>query len=756
MQVEKMVIILKELEHIQNILDFFNGYKEEEYKEKPIKQNISYLKEDIVALQKKIDKLKNINEDLDPSDLMLFLIQYDYVRTQIEDMLRVIQALYNKMQQLFGETLNQYLPYPILGRRYSNNGIMMYLGNYYREMLKKFSEKNQPSNKLILGWNYRTGFQYRVFVNRETKRENYQEDTFNDYIDLPYWYYELPMLLPSITHEVSYIALRKPNQQIKAPFENLKEDIKLFLNDKSNNYVQKVQDVIGYDEYGEDLAKVIFCDVIGLKTHGKSYINALFHNILGEKLSKDYLKITHDEENEYFKILPNEWYFVQKKDHSILRLHFLLSLSKEHSDYKNMKKLLNNIMPLTTSQDKPYPGFDQTYRYNYPNFRASYQSVQNYLTQLLQQLLKWEIQNKQLLQNIELPDSPNFNKLWENRYEVQQGSKDMVMHQNNFRQSIHTEISQIDFLSTRQDKEESLIYLMELGKARKDIKKNRNINIIDMITDNIEKDSYLNDDEKKVTKLSVYGIYDWVTITKKDSSFDITKKFNNLLDKVQEERKNPKVNELRYFKAKQVLMKVNQTIQGHNQNNKNSEFSVIFNIELSKKIDSKDCTNGYNDLNKAIDTIANKLQNKLNHFKTANIYKSLGPKDLTLIINDASLEFIFDFLTELNKQENDNEEGKVLRTFTMLCSEFNKLPQIEEDFVLISYLRISNDFKEANLKEMKKNRLMHSLHEVTGVMDFRVEWKKEASISDVLNFYNKMLESSYLTDFQTKIERELL
>ena len=755
MQVEKMVIILKELEHIQNILDFFNGYKAEECKEKPIKQNIAYLKEDIFALQKKIKNLKKINQDLDPSDLMLFLIQYDYIRTQIEDMLRVIQALYNKMQQLFGETLNQYLPYPTLGRRYSNNGIMMYLGNYYREMLKSFSEDNEPSNKLILGWNYRTGFQYRVFVNRETKRENYKEDTFNDYIDLPYWYYELPMLLPSITHEVSYIALRKPNKKMKVPFENLKEEIKLFLNDKSNNYVQKVQDVIGYDEYGEDLSKVIFCDVIGLKTHGESYINALFHNILGEKLSKDYLKITHDEENEYFKILPNEWYFVQKKDHSILRLHFLLSLSKDHSDYKNMKKLVNNIMPLT-ADDKPYPGFDQTYRYNYPNFRASYQSVQNYLTQLLKRLEKWEKINQNKLDAIKPLKNPDFNKLWENRYEVQRGGEDTVMHQNNFRQSIHTEISKIDYLATSHEKNESIIYLMELGKARKDINQNKDINIIQMITDNIDKDKNASDEEERVTKLSVYGIYDWVTITRKRSSFNITERFENLLQKIPTENTSPIVDGLRYFKAKQVLMKVHQTIKGHNQNNINPEFSVIFNIELSKKIDSSECTNGYNKLKLAISNIAKKLDKHLNNFKTATIYKSLGPKDLTLIINDASLEFIFEFLTELNKQESDSEEGKVLRTFTMLCSEFNKLPKIEDNFVLISYLRISNDFKEDDLEKMKQNTLMRSLHEVTGVMDFRVEWKKEASIADVLNFYNEMLEHSYLTDFQTKIERELL
>ena len=314
LQIEKMVIILKELEHIKNILDFFNGYDKSESEKKPIKRNILYLKSDIESLENKIKKLKIINDSLEGTESMLFIIQYDYIRTQIEDMLRVIHALYNKMQQLFGETLNQYLPYPTLGRRYSNNGIMMYLGNYYREMLKTLSPTH--TNKLILGWNYRTGFQYRLFINREIKRDNYKDDTYNDYIDLPYWYYELPFLLPSITHEVAYISLRQPHEKIEKPYSNLKKDIKKFLGDRSNIFIQKIQkvhNVIGFKEYSDNLAKVIFSDIISLEIHKDAYVNALFHNIIGEKLSKDYLKIIHKGEDEEFKILSNEWYFIQKK-----------------------------------------------------------------------------------------------------------------------------------------------------------------------------------------------------------------------------------------------------------------------------------------------------------------------------------------------------------------------------------------------------------------------------------------------------------
>ncbi|HIP11265.1 MAG TPA: hypothetical protein EYG73_00965, partial [Arcobacter sp.] len=489
LQVEKMVIILKELEHMKTILDFFNGYPNNDDKcdntnnqNKPIKKNIAYLKNDIRDLEREILQLQGISNGLKNTESMLFIIQYDYIRTQIEDMLRVIQALYNKMQQLFGETLNQYLPYPVFGRRYSNNGIMMYLGNYYREMLKTFSPNH--SNKLMLGWNYRTGFRYRVFVNRELQRENYKEDTYNDYIDLPYWYYELPILLPSITHEVAYISLRDPAPEMKVPYNNLKDALKDFFEDTNNVFVQKVQDILAYESYAEELSKVVFCDVISYKAHGVSYIHALFHDILGEKLAKDYLKIIHHgkKEKKSFKLTSNEWYFIQKKDHSILRLHFLLHLlqeeDKENNDYLSMLNMLNTLMPLNKSDmdNKKIQGnigFSKIYTHHYPNLKGSYFSVQNYLAQLLIELKKWEKSNQHTISTINVPtESPPFDKLWNARYRVQQKfdnpktldeKKDMVVHQNMFRREIHTNISQIKYLKENQKKidnnEFSIIYL---------------------------------------------------------------------------------------------------------------------------------------------------------------------------------------------------------------------------------------------------------------------------------------------------------
>ena len=205
-------------------------------------------------------------------------------------------------------------------------------------------------------------------------------------------------------------------------------------------------------------------------------------------------------------------------------------------------------------------------------------------------------------------------------------------------------------------------------------------------------------------------------------------------------------------------MKVHEGFQGENSV-EIDQFSVVFNIEVAKKIDIKTCTNGYNNLDKIITNIAKKLENNQKYYKRADIYKSLGPKDITIVLQNATLQSIFKLLEDLNQERNnvdtDNEEGEILRTFTMLCSSFGSSAILSKNFSLVSYLRVSNSFQKKNIDFLKDKEKMHKLTEATGIMDFRIRWKDETKISEVLDFYNRMTAKSYLSDFQTKIEKEI-
>ncbi len=753
LQLEKMVIILKEMEHIDNIFRFYEGYKEEsDNQKKPIKKNIKFLKQDIENLRTKIKIIKNINQHLYNQDLkiyssnVLFIVQYDYIRTQIEDMLRVIQALYNKMGQLFGEALNQYIPYPILGRRYSNNTMMMYLENYYRKMLDLFSDNtdyNENTPQLILGWNYRTGFQYRTFVNRDIKRDNYKDDTYNNYIDLPYWYYELPFLLPSITHEVIHIALRNPEKKLKKIYDSLNVKLEDFFEDTSNDFVQKIQDIIGYKEYTQDLTKEIICDLYGYKIHKESYIYALFHNVIGEKLAQDYLKIIHGSEKnnktkkiEKCNLLANDWFFLQKKDHAILRLHFLLKIhsdkTTDNKEFNQMQNLLDSIMPLKKSKT-PNSGFEYIYTYNYPNFKPSYESVQNYLMQLLECLNIWFSSIKNEIKLEEMENSPDFNKIWQQRFKQMDNDKDIVPHQNNFRRHLKEKISDLEYIKNNEN--EKLAYLLTLKKIRKDEKSTLKNKISTLIKNNINSDtqSYV-----------VYGIYDNFSLQNKANVFNVSDMLNALLTKKQEEG-------VRYFDTKQVLTKVSDTITTEKAQER-GDFSAVINIEILKNINNPDC---YENLKSAVEEIEDTLHNNKSKFLEADIFTSLGPKDITVLIKNSTLANIFHLTNELN------QSTQIMRTFTMICSkasdDFDLPKEIGDGFRIVSTLRLcenAQEFSTTYNHYLTDKSKIYDIVETTGVMDINIIWNTK-DMNEVFEFYDKLIENSIVTDFQTKIEKVL-
>ena len=93
----------------------------------------------------------------------------------------------------------------------------------------------------------------------------------------------------------------------------------------------------------------------------------------------------------------------------------------------------------------------------------------------------------------------------------------------------------------------------------------------------------------------------------------------------------------------------------------------------------------------------------------------------------------------------------------MICTPFNNFDiNFNQAFTLVSYLRISNTFTKDDLKKLideNKNNIK-SLYEITGVMDYRLEWKENIEMQIVLDFYNEMIENKCLTDFQTKIEKK--
>ena len=897
LHLEKFLIIKKEIGFIENILKYYKGYKDNRIN--PAKHNIDKLINDIDSLKYRIKNLEAISRKrkrtiLEEDSNVNFILFYDYTKIQIEEMLLVIEALYTKMNQLFGEMLNQYLPYPtFFGRRYSSIGLMMYLDNYYQKVLKSLIVSNESNNEykdqLVLGWSYNSGFKHKMLRNRDIQRVNYNYKTHNNYIELPYWYYELPFLIPAITHEVVSIAIREKNSKIRPAYKNFKHHIKKFFNDKSNKLVRRVSEILGYNWVVRELSKELFADIVSYKIHGFSYILTVFHNLLGENIAKDFLEIEYSRDGtkvHRYNIKANDWIFSAKREHNLLRLHLLLTLFKEFeentSEYKEaieqMEELLNTVMVLDSQKEPNKDSFEYYYLTSNPGNKSTYNAVKNYMQQLYTHIKNYSLYHEIDLILCDVPEivtkdikEPNSDKigvdfidLWKERFDVIKKDDTKVPYKGMFRFKIHKYISQISYL---QDKQEPIIKVLTLRKARKDlvnkifkneesleniakqidefnsncdknleqakniilqaksltinehldsfshsktvdlhiehiksidennlkkediekgleneilsiVRSNHQRGIVDIFKDKDKKEQeefvkeykliYLIKNYKKLSSMFLenmkynidknrkrlkawmaYGIYDFAYLESKTNRV-----------KLYENSYTDLICDLYYFDSKYILMEVAQPIVGDAQN---SGFSLIMNIEL-KKIELKEdeqlnkaAMSGYNNLNGAISSIQKELEKFKAELKMAQIYKSLGPKDLTVIVEDTSLSTLYEIIKNINSIDEIN------RTFTIFCSLNSPSGKsIDDDFELNSYIRVpkgSKLFEDTNSKaralfeEIAKNE-NNEVFYTTGIMDIAIKWKKTKTIQELFNNYEKLIP--YMTDYQTKIEKRFV
>ncbi|NPA82789.1 MAG: hypothetical protein GXO31_09265 [Epsilonproteobacteria bacterium] len=759
LQLEKLLIIAKEIEFIENILYYYYGYNDEI--SNTAKENIKKLLEDINSLKDKIKELEEINdkEVLGINENLNFIIFYDYTRTQIDEMLLVIDALYTKMNQLFGEMLNQYLPYPtFFGRRYSSNGLMMFLDNYYKYLsLKLVSFKK---NSIVLGWSYNSGFKYKIFRNRDLKRVNYSHTTYNNYIELPYWYYELPLLIPAITHEVVELSIKSGENFIfYRDYKNFKRIFENFFYDNSNRLVRHIGDVLGYDWIVDELSMDLFSDIVSYEIHGESYIHTLFHNLLGENIAKDFLNIIYEEDGykiKEYSFKANDWFFSSKRDHNHLRLYFMLyyyqkdkNISKEDSKFLVMKNLLDNIIPLDNSS-KSLRGFDYIYKNNFPNFYHTYEVVSIYLKQLFMKLINSNFKIKYEKDDF-ITKNIDFNVLWDSRFKVLESEeKDIVPYKGEFRRLVHNVTNNLNIQEIGKD-----IKILILRKIRKDV-----VNKSILEPDDLMKymNEMIEDNSNGIDKAWIaYGIYDIAILQSRGDRVDLQKELKRVMDRF----RDPKSRSfsLEYFDSKHILMAVTEEIKDKEyMRSYQTGFNLIINIELKKAV----CENfrkenikkmsGYENLKEAIEEIEKILISNRSKFKKAQIFKSLGPKDLTVIIENADVDSLYLLINEIMKASQVN------RTFSIFCSD-NKDIKIGKEYIFTSYIRVPKGYKNRNrenIEDILKNRFKENikLYQTTGVMDYKIEWRDLKSTEKLFDNYKVFLRA--MTDYQTKIEKEIV
>jgi len=768
---EQLAIMLKEILHLRHILNYYKLEKND--------NNIGDIKEDMHSAYnslstvektlKELNRKINYLENLPPSDIIYFVKLFDNIGTTINTSLHIIELIYKKVYQIFEEAYNQYIPKPTLGRRFSNNNLVNRLKANYENIISQFlADKHQ--NDLILSWSYKNYFQLE-YSNDKFVKMNSQLSV--NYINLPYWYYELPLLLPSIGHECMRIVLLKDNNKLKKYKNSLLLEISKATYKPHIDTSDSIVELILNPRYR--LADKVISDIASYSIYNDAYIYSMFHDIIGIGISDTFnlsVELQKDNSNktvqniaefkdgtspnikETFKSKISSWKFDKKRDISIIRLHILLLVAKKNSNIEKMQYILNSIISL----DKYYSsGLAEIYN-NHSHYKNSYIKHAKAYRKIINLIVNWEKREKFLKKVNKLVKNKNldidYNKLWKQRFKKLKENK--TLHKNEFRKLLHKKtIKNLTFEANKANKK---LNISEIGKpfsmTYTKLKKHIQCNLLEACTKSTKcLDCYISTYFDK--HMHSFGIYDLCKIEETQEREDINATLDKIIKTIDSNyHTNDNAPTNKYYESKFSLMQIFPTIPGY-ESAKSNHTNVLYNIELNSEY-KKDLDS----LSDAIVAIANELYNKDNslRFYKAVIYKSLGPKDLMLMLEGVPSEDFLFFNDTLSKLKF------IKRTLTTILAEykFNNSIKPNKNYVIESFIRLKlhkeksvQDIIHNLLKDFKEKDKIDNISVISGVLDIKITWKIDTTTENIITLYDKLIKEEAISDFQTKFNKTI-
>lgn len=750
---DKLTIVLKELLHLKYILNYYrtSSPKDKPYKlkGKTNKVDMSIANESLKSVENSLRKLRTYIEKLrehssDSVDNIYFLILDSQIGYDLNNILYVIELIYKKVYQIFEESYHQYIPKPTLGRRFSNNNLVGNLKGHYESIIKSLVADDYKG--LILSWSYRN---YISLEEKHDRFTNNNGDKYGAYINLPYWYYEIPTLLPSVTHECIRISLLQDNFKYKELKKRLENAVNSYLNNPRDDLSFTQEEKILSDKY--NLTNKIVADLLSYKIYGNAYIFSLFHDIIGAGLAKAFdLKDKHnlkmykslkDYIENNFDWKASSYKFNNLRDISIIRLKVLLSYvdSAEGSiEDKEHIEQMNELLLSVLSSEGKRSNLESIYE-NHPHYKDSFLVLKRALLNIsklyIDEVSKLESISLKELENIKNID---FQKLWTQHFN---GS----IHKNDLRKLLHKETLENIERNIKKENKRAEIgtpYSLTFVKMHKKLNCNNSseLKCLDSVINRCFED--------KPPYYHAFGIYD-LAILKKTSEYP--RNFKESTDK-----KFKKIDELnsgkkeRYYESRYSLMQIYPTIEGKSCE-KDNDVSVMYNIDLTTINNSAGrflaCT---------ILRIARRLESNLSEFCKVQIFKTLGPGDLIVLIDGVSNN---DFL---KLTEKVLPLPFIKRTFTTILAKKDRKESIKpnKNYQIVSFVRLDLSSKEPVESIVKSiiesdfgENHIDSINLTSGVLDLEIVWRAETSIKTVMEFYNSLMEKSYVRDFQTKFNK---
>lgn len=755
---EKLAVLSREISFIYEICDFYSKSTDHNKLEGMnidleqnfgnLKDNIIHLYEEISALDKNIESTFELNTGKNCIEILFYI---DYFRKDINKIVKELKPINSKVFQMFRDGYNQYIPKPTPGRMFSNINMTSQIEYNLERKLTKFLESGSNiSLSVDIIWDFSNSYKIKNVKTKDNKTTLF--------FQMSYWYFDLPFLIPALTHEIGHIVIEE-DDDIKKEFQ---KKLYGYLVDKINldkkiqfifsKYIidnDSIQNYFLIDHWTQE----IISDIISLLYHGDAYLLTFAHSFLGYYFSDTFGRA--EKYKNKIEIAP--WIFNANRDSTFIRLAVLIETrkiikssnnyelyGKNIFDFKSeiideIEEIINSIYLINGKYSNHQT--IKNYYNNWHNYLDGFKIVEDFILFIFSNIKTFLEDNQNLLhklidrftnktndeESINTKKLPKYFKdLWVKRFDGNYLYENKVPHKYELRKKIHRETIIKIYNEIYKQKEDYLDiikpYVLTFYKYKID---------------------HLSDEELKKFKdlkipESTLGIYDEVKLSQE---------LQNSEDYIKPEIKELPKNEIKKYALKFNIMKILKDINGKGEGNLN----VFIQIKIKKNLDKNDI---YDNLFESIKVLYEYFS-KDEHNESFNLvktFKSLGPKDIIINIEKTNIEFIY----EVKKFLTGNNSFS--RTFTTISYSSNQKEVFRSNnkYVLVTNLRLS-DNENTDITKLLSTTYLSKIKDyntTTGVMDYRIEWNTETSLNDIDSFFEEMIGKKCVYDIQTYIEQK--
>lgn len=752
---EKLFVLSEEVIFLYDICKFYErteikvSYKEDlEANFLTLRLHLEKIYSDIQSIDDEINSLLKRTK-LDNSELMVLV---DYYRGPINEIIKQLKVINSKTNQMFRDGYNQYMPKPTPGRMVSNINMTSQIENSLEFRLKRLLQNNdidgQPTISLSahIIWEFTDNYE---ITTDQIKKDGHVLNIVH--FHMSYWYFELPYLLPALTHEIAHFIFKEKSYE---------ENLNRFRNEVDSKIKNSIDIDPRIEELHDDsfitkLTEEIFADILSLSHHGVSFLFTMVHEFLGKELSDTFEVV---DINYHKDINIAEWRFSKTRDSLFIRLslltHFVIKKKNEPffgvniDQTKEVQKLLNLIY----SNDKNNGNSIREF-YNYwHNYRDDFIFTEKTILEIIsiyqtafkkhKNIFNSFFKEKPVGSKENLPECKQVPKyyedIWYRRFSNIKENKPVRTYKNELRQKIHFDticrLYNKYFVKLKWSQDNKQLAFRDFNYQWIEFCKRSNIlKSLDMVKPYIltfykfKIDDNTQSSKKSKTLESALGIYDAMSLKQVPEEIKIPELKNNTSTK---------------YKLKFSLMKITDPISGSNLSEEDI-LNMTVQIEVLKNLENNDI---YDTLYKNIQQLYKILNGFKCKFKEASVYKSLGPKDLIIKVDGCSIATIY----KIKKKLSDN----FARTFTTLSYNNEKIGLIKSDnnYKLSTEIRLSQDksYKFHNDDDIKKlAKKIDSFYIIPGAMDYRIDWKESTTIGDIERLYDILKHKGKVSDIQT-------